>query len=207
LRIAILGGTGRIGAHLLTWALGVGHPVRALARDPAALPSRPGLEVTAGDALDPAAVAEVIAGADAVLSALGPRGSKTPSLLASAAANIITAMEKTGARRLICVSAAGAYLTEDPHANPLFKLILPLAFAKPWADVRAMEAQIRASGLDWTLVRATRLVNTPPAGHYRVSLDYPPRGGMKISRADIALFMQSALTENGWLNSSPALAY
>lgn len=207
MRLAILGATGGIGGRLLGWALDAGHPVRALARNPDALPPRPGLEVASGDALDAAAVAEVIAGADAVLSALGPRGAKAPSLLAGAAANIVGAMDKTGARRLISVSAAGAYITEDPQMNLLIKMILPRVFAKPFADVRQMEAVIRESGLDWTLVRASRLVNGPLTGQYRVSPDFPPRGGGKISRADVAHFMAVALTEVGWLSAAPALAY
>ena len=117
MRLAILGATGRIGGHLMNWALDAGHPVQALARDAAALPRRPGLRVTEGDARDLGAVTEVIADADAVLSALGPRGSKAPGLLAGAARSTVDAMRMTGARRLICVSAAGAYVTADPAAN------------------------------------------------------------------------------------------
>jgi uncharacterized protein YbjT (DUF2867 family) len=36
MQIAILGGTGGIGGHVLSWALDAGHPVRALARSPGA---------------------------------------------------------------------------------------------------------------------------------------------------------------------------
>jgi uncharacterized protein YbjT (DUF2867 family) len=128
MRLAILGATGGIGGHLLSQALDAGHTVHALARNPRALPPRPGLEVTAGHALDPAAVAEVIAGADAVLSVLGPRGNKTPSLLAGAAANTVSAMEKTGARRLICVSAAGAYVgSRVGDVFSLYRILLKIS--------------------------------------------------------------------------------
>jgi len=68
MQIAILGATGGIGGHLLSWALEAGHPVHALARRPEALPHRPGLTVTGGDALDAGAVAEVTARANAVLT-------------------------------------------------------------------------------------------------------------------------------------------
>jgi len=207
MRLAIFGVTGGIGGHLLSWAMDAGHPVHALARDPAALPPRPGLAVTGGDVLDAAAVAAVIAGTDAVLSALGPRGARVSSMLAGAAANITGAMAKSGARRLICVSAAGAYITEDPRANPLARAILPRILARQFADVREMEEVIRSGGLQWTLVRATRLVNGPLTGRYRVSPDYPQRGGRKISRADVAHFMAASLTEVSWLDSAPALAY
>ena len=42
MRLAILGGTGRIGAYVLDWALDNGHEVHALARSPQALPGRAG---------------------------------------------------------------------------------------------------------------------------------------------------------------------
>ena len=161
MRLAILGATGGIGGHVLDWALQAGHPVHALARSPQALAPAPGLTVTRGDALDADAVAEVIDGADAVVSALGPRGAKAPGLLSGAAANTVAAMQKAGARRLVCVSAAGAYITGDPHMNWLVKAILPRVLARQFADTRQMEDVIRASGLDWTLVRASRLTGLP----------------------------------------------
>ena len=271
MRIAILGATGRIGGHVLNWALDAGYPVTALARSPEALPQAPtiqerrgraapdqrttgregadplvlgataravpgrgagaqspsgeaapeavrtaawngtppGLTVVRGDALDKTAVAEVIADADAVISALGPRGAKAPSsgLLTEAAFNTVSAMQQSGARRLICVSAAGPFISTDPNMSWLVKQILPRILAKPFADVRGMEDVVRGSGLDWTLVRATRLVNGPGTGRYRVSPDYAPLGGGKISRADVAHFIAAVLTGNGWLQAAPALAY
>ena len=135
--------------------------MHVLARRPDAVPGRPGVTVTEGDATDPATVADVVAGADAVLSALGPRGAKTPGLLGSAASAATQAMVKHGVRRLICVSAAGAFIEGDPEANPLVKIILPRIFARSFAGVREMERVVRASALDWTLVRPTRLVNEP----------------------------------------------
>jgi uncharacterized protein len=73
-RLALLGGSGRIGSHVLSWALTSGHEVTALARNPGSLPASTGLTAVAGQATDADTVAKVIGGADAVLSALGPRG-------------------------------------------------------------------------------------------------------------------------------------
>ncbi|HEY6279397.1 MAG TPA: NAD(P)H-binding protein [Streptosporangiaceae bacterium] len=207
MKLAILGATGGIGGHLLDWALTAGHDVQALARTPAALRPAPGLRVVHGDALDPDPVSEVIAGTDAVLSALGPRGAAAPGLLAAAAANTVRGMAETGTRRLICVSAAGAYVAADPDMNWLVKLVLPRVFAAQFADVRRMEDEIRTSGLDWTLVRASRLVSGPLTGRYRVAPGYPPPGGRKIARADVAHFIAATLTGDAWLASAPALAY
>jgi putative NADH-flavin reductase len=207
MKIALLGGTGRIGSHLLTWTLQNGHEVTALARTPGSIVPVAGLTVISGEATDSGAVGDVVSGADAVLSALGPRGARTPALLEMAAGHIVAAMDKSGIRRLIAVSAAGAFIEADPDTGTVIKLILPRIFAKPFADVRQMESVIATSGLDWTLVRPTRLVNSPGTGRYRVRPDFPPPGGGKISRADVAHFMTGALIENNWVSGRPALAY
>jgi putative NADH-flavin reductase len=206
-RLAILGATGGIGYHLLSWAVDAGYPVHVLARRPEAVPGRPGVTVTQGDATDPEAVADVVTGAGAVLSALGPRGAKTPGLLASAASAVTQAMVKHGVQRLICVSAAGAFIRDDPQANPVVKIILPRIFARPFADVREMERVVRASTLDWTLVRPTRLVNGPGRGEFRIRDRYPAPGLTKIARADVAQFMMGALTDPGYLRQAPAICW
>jgi putative NADH-flavin reductase len=216
MRVAILGGSGGIGGHLLTWALDSGHDVTALVRNPAALAGQGAasaaggagsLTLITGDATDESAMRAAIDGADAVLSALGPRGAKTPGLLGTAAAHLTVAMEKAGVRRVICVSAAGPFIADDPDMGVLIKLILPRVFAKPFADTREMEAVISASDLDWTMVRASRLVDNPGTGRYRVRPDYSPAGGRKIARADVAHFIAAVLTEGSWLRARPALAY
>ncbi len=206
-RLAILGATGGIGGHLLSWAVDAGHPVHVLARQASAVPRRTGVTITEGDATDPVAVADVVASADAVLSALGPRGAKTPGLLASAAAVVTQAMVKSGVRRLLGVSAAGAFITGDPAAHPLVKMILPRIFARPFADVREMERVVRSTELDWTLVRPTRLVNEPGTGGYRIRDQYPPPGLTKIARADVAQFMITALTTDSYLHQAPAICW
>jgi putative NADH-flavin reductase len=209
MRIALFGGSGRIGTHVLAASIRSGHDVTALVRDPAGMAGEPasGLTLVAGDATDPVAAAAVIDGSDAVISALGPRGQKSPGLLGCAARNIVAGMEKSGTRRVICVSAAGAYIAGDPDMNLLIKLILPRLLASQFADVRDMEDVIAGSGLDWTLVRASRLVNNPETGRYRVRPDYAPAGGGKIARADVAHFIGATLDDNGWIRGRPALAY
>jgi putative NADH-flavin reductase len=207
MRVALLGGTGRIGGLLLAQALEKGHEVTVLARNTDALTPAAGLTAIRGDAADAQAVAAAVDGADAVLSALGPRGAKAPSLLERAADDTILAMGTVGTRRLICVSAAGAFIEGDPNMSALVKFILPRVFATQFADVRAMEQVVRASDLDWTLVRPTRLVNGEGTGKYRAAPDYAPPGGRKISRADVAHFIGAALEQDSWLKSAPALAY
>jgi putative NADH-flavin reductase len=207
MRIALLGGSGRIGSEVLDMLLADDHEVQVLARSGGSVRPADGLTVTEGDALDPASVAAVVKGADAVVSALGPRGARSQGLLEGAAANTVAAMNDVGVRRLIAVSAAGAFIMADPDSGALTKFVVPRVFAKPFADVRRMEDVIRASGLEWTLVRPTRLVRGPATSQYRTRSDFPPQGGMKVSRADVAQFIVDALGQHSWIGASPALAY
>ena len=92
---------------------------------------------------------------------------------------MVAAMEETGPRRLIRVSAGGPWVRDDPNMNWLIKLVLPRDLATAFADIRGMEDTIRASGLNWTLVRASQLTDGPLTGHYRVAPDFTPRGGAR----------------------------
>src|SRR5258707_571367 len=205
MKLTIFGASGRIGGQLLSWAVDADHDVQVLARSPQALRPRDGLTVTGGDVLDPAAVAAVISGADAVLSAVGPRildNFRKNELLGPAAANIIDGMHKTGARPLIPVSAAAAFIPRDPDKSWIVKQIQPRIFARVFADVRQMERVVKDSDLDWTLVRPARLVSDPGKGEYRVRADFPAPGGGKIARADVAHFIGAALTSATYIRES-----
>lgn len=74
MRVAVIGATGRTGRQLVEQALGRGHRVTVLCRDPARFTDGVAdrVRVVVGEATDPAAVRELLAGTDAVLSTLGP---------------------------------------------------------------------------------------------------------------------------------------
>jgi NAD(P)-dependent dehydrogenase (short-subunit alcohol dehydrogenase family) len=72
MNVTIFGASGGVGRELVEQAVARGHRVRAVVRRPAWVPcgAKP---VLVDDVTDPARVAEVTRGADAVLSALGLR--------------------------------------------------------------------------------------------------------------------------------------
>src|ERR1700744_2124917 len=65
-RVLVTGGSGFVGANLVTTLLERGYQVRSFDRAPSPLPSRPGLEVLQGDICDPDVVAAAVAGVDTV---------------------------------------------------------------------------------------------------------------------------------------------
>src|SRR5258708_27812658 len=75
MRLTVFAATGGIGRHLVDQAVAAGHDVTAVARSPRNLPADGRFRVVAADLAnpDPAVLASAVEGADAVLSALGPR--------------------------------------------------------------------------------------------------------------------------------------
>ena len=192
--VAVFGATGGIGIELVGQALGLGHSVTAFVRDPARLANRgDGLTIVTGDARDPADVARAVRGQDAVLCALGTSDLKQTTLRATGTANIIRAMEQEGVRRLIVVSAMGigASWTSLSLFNRLF---FATVLRSARADHEAQEAAVTASGLDWTIVRPSGLVNTPGTGVYDVGENVRATTS-RIPRADVAHLILKELAD------------
>jgi uncharacterized protein YbjT (DUF2867 family) len=139
--LAVTGGTGFVGRHVIDRALAAGHVVRALARAPQ--PPRAGVTWIAGALDDPQSLGTLCAGAAAVLHIAGTVNADRAGF---AAANIegtravIAAAREAGVRRFVHVSSLSA---REPQLSDY-----------GWSK-REGEALVEASGLDWTIVRPT----------------------------------------------------
>jgi putative NADH-flavin reductase len=199
MKLAILGATGATGNCLTDQALAAGHDVTAIVRDPARLtvPAHRRLRSLTADVMDPAAIIPGIAGADAVISAVGPHGTGPTTVIQHSLRSIIQAMEKTGTRRLLEVS--GSIVTdegESPYMRYLLKPIARRTFLRHVsADMRRGEDEIRDSDLDWTIFRPPSLTSKPAKGTYRTAIDRNLPHGFTISRADLAACMLTLLND------------
>lgn len=207
MKIVIFGSTGGTGRCLLEQAISAGHEVTAFARNPSnVLIHHARLCVWQGDVLDPARVEAAIAGHDAVLSALGVGLAGGKRVLSDGTRNIVAAMEKHSARRLVVESSYG--VGDSFHDASLFlRLIFRTVLRSTYEDKAREDEIIRASGLDWIVVRPAALTNGPRRGKHRVGEHLRLGLGAKISRADVAGFMLQQLEETKWLRKFPALSY
>jgi putative NADH-flavin reductase len=209
MRIVVFGATGPTGQQVLTQALAAGHQVVAVARNPQAVTPRPGLTVHAADATDAAAVGPAMAGADAVLSSLGARFSRAPiTLYSTATRTIIESMRAHRVRRLVVVSSGAVDQSRRPSGSFVFRRILePLVLNRLgrtlYADMREMERLVSSSGLDWTIIRPSGLLNTSTITEYQIREDFAD--GMFTSRADLAASMLAQLTDARFLNKTAAV--
>ena len=207
--LALFGATRGIGRHVVELALQSGHRVTALARDPAALAIRDDrLRVVQGDATDPAAVARVVAGTDAVVCALGAPARSRANVRSRGTEAIVRAMAQQGVQRLLCVSVLGAAETRQELPWFLRYLFFPLYLRRAVADHEAQERMIADSSLRWTIVRPPHLTDGPRTGVFQHG---EGSGGgawsLKISRADVAGFMLDQLDRDEYVGRRVGVSY
>jgi putative NADH-flavin reductase len=208
MRLTVFGATGGIGTELVKQALGRGHEVTAVVRDPARLtvPPATALTVITADVMDSAAIKPALDGADAAASALGPKRGGPPNILTDSMRAILAAMDATGTKRLVAVSASGFFVEEGESfltgkiAKPLLRRIL----RDNAADTRRMEGLITASSTDWTIMRPAQLTNAERRP-YKTAMDHYV--GPRIARADAADAILNALTDEKTVGHRVNLGY
>jgi N-acyl-L-homoserine lactone synthetase len=122
--------------------------------------------------------------------------------------NIIVAMKKQGVRRLIIsstLSAKDANDLPDFRAKALVALV-KLTMHAAYEEIVSVAETVRASELDWTIVRLTLLNDNSKSGKVRVG--YLGRGevGTWVSRADIADFMLKQVKDTKYLQQAPVIS-
>lgn len=201
MRLAVFGATGRAGRVVLEQALRDGHRVSALAREPARLPPHERLRVVAGDVTDPLAVTSTLAGTEAVVSTLG-RARRGPDVCADGMRTVLAAMAVGGPRRLVVLSNYGVADSRRRTAYVAVSWLLERAVLR---DKEKMEARLRDSGAEWTVVRAPVLTDGPRTGRYRTGSDLRLSFTARVSRADLAEFLLAELHDRGYVRQAVAI--
>ncbi len=208
MKVIIFGSTGNIGQQLVLQGLTLKHSITAFARSRKKLEDfeHENLRIYEGDVFDEKAVKNAIQGQDAVICALGAgRKGVTRS---EGTFNIIQAMEKTGVKRLIVQSTLG---TGDSWKNLNFfwKRIMFGWFLKDaYKDHQMQEKYVMESGLDWTIVRPGAFTDGKATGNYKHGFSSDDKSiKLKISKADIAMFILLQLNSDEYLHKTPALSY
>ncbi|AZP19738.1 NAD(P)-dependent oxidoreductase [Streptomyces aquilus] len=210
MKLTVFGATGGIGKEIVRQALGSGHEVTAVVRDPARLTvTGEGLEVFRADLTDPEAVRSAVAGRDAVLSGLGARSTKDAGIATRLTRTVLAAMEAEGVRRLLVVSAApvGPAPEHDGLLDRGMRGLVSALLKNVYTDLREMEAELARSGTDWTSVRPPRLQDKPVSGVYRTVVGGFPAKGRFAGRADVAHAMLSMIDDAGTVKQGVGVAY
>ncbi|MBP2379537.1 putative NADH-flavin reductase [Microbacterium phyllosphaerae] len=191
-RIVVLGGTGYAGRHIVSEAVSRGHEVVSVSRSE---PSNPveGARNVQGSVLDLASLGDVFDGADAVVSALSPRGDMEDSVL-DALRGLVEKLSGTKTRIGVVGGAGGSLVA--PGGPRLFDLDFPEEYkheAQVGIDSLALLESTDES-LDWFFVHPAEVFGPwaegERTGHYRDGGDVLVRdaeGKSFISGADFAI--------------------
>jgi putative NADH-flavin reductase len=202
-----LGATGGTGRLIVSDAVAKGHSVVALVCSTAGA-DLPGTELIEGDARDESTLRRALSGREAVLSALGAgMGLRKVSLLTEASRALVPAMTRSGVRRLVCISALGVGDSRGHGGFVFDRIFRPLLLSENYKDKGRQEAAIRASSLDWVIVRPAMLTDNPARGEVRAVTNLAGIHGGKIARADVARFVVDQLTTDTWLKKTPVILW
>ncbi|MFF8833427.1 NAD(P)-dependent oxidoreductase [Streptomyces sp. NPDC015131] len=213
MRISLFGATGMIGSRIAAEAVRRGHEVVAVSRSGEAPVPGPGVTAVAADAATARQVAEAVAGADVVASALVPPRDGTDPRVPFAALYdaFLRGVRAGGAGRVVVVGGAGSLTTADgvPLADaPGF----PAAYrgeALAHADLLAVLR--RTTDLDWTYVSPAALIAPGErTGTFRVGGDTlltDAEGESRISAEDYAVAFVDELEKGGHPRARISVAY
>ncbi|WP_261166003.1 SDR family oxidoreductase [Microbacterium sp. Marseille-Q6965] len=189
-RVVIIGGHGKVALRLAPLLRARGDEVTSVIRNPdhaadveeaGASPLVADVETMSVDAL-----AEILAGHDAVVWAAGAGGgdaARTYAVDRDAAIRSMDAAERAGVHRYVMVSYIGA---GPDHGTPEDSSFFPYAEAKSAAD-----AHLRSSRLEWTVLGPGGLTLDEPTG--RIAVRDPGDG--RVSRGDVAAVIAASLVE------------
>jgi putative NADH-flavin reductase len=201
MQLLVVGATGGTGKQAVEQALERGHFVTAFVRDPAKITiQHPSLTVLTGDVLKPETLLPATRRQDAVICALGSRPGRDDQAVSVGTQNLIAAMQQAGVRRLLVVSSLGVGTSYEEASLPS-KLFIKTFLSGVIAEKEKQEAAVRASRLDWLIVRPTSLTNGSATGQYRLGehLPFPLFAFPRISRADVAAFLLDQLDSDAYL--------
>ena len=207
MKVVLFGASGMIGSRVLTELLARGHRVQAVVRNPAKVEVHEGVTAEAGDINDVAAVAKLVSGEDAVISAYNPG---SPEQLVPATRNLIEGLKMGGIQRFLMVGGAGS-LEVAPGVTVLTSGHLPdewKGIAQAHAD--ALEL-LKDSDLDWTYLSPAAVIEPGErTGNFRLGTDQliaDAAGKSKISAEDYAIALVDELEKNEFVRRRFTLGY
>lgn len=211
MKLALFGSTGMIGSRILNEALLRRHELTAITRNPARFSLfHEQLTVVAGNVLDPASVAEVVKGHDAVISAVGPAGDASVQVVVEAARSLIDGLTRAGLGRLIVVGGAGS-LEIAPGALLVDAPAFPDAYRS--VAIAHLEAYnlYKTSNLDWTFVSpAAEIAPGERTGTFQVGADTlitNKQGESRISAEDYAIAFMDEVEKPQYIHHRMTVAY
>ncbi|KAB8229859.1 hypothetical protein ETB97_003550 [Aspergillus alliaceus] len=217
MRFLVIGGSGRTGQLTIAELLRRGHKVTALVRKPSSMEDKTGLKLVQGTPtkIDDVRVAFQFDVPDGVIVTLSaPRASDSPfaaptsppRLMADCNANVVAVMKEYGVKKVVILQAFGVGESWKNMNCALQLLMKKSNMIYQYDDHNLTDREVRASGVDFVLVRPSRLVDTDVQ-----EVKLWPHDGKGVpmmastSRVSVARWLVDAAERNKWDNTAPVI--
>ncbi|MBD8012460.1 MULTISPECIES: NAD(P)-dependent oxidoreductase [Microbacterium] len=210
-RIVVIGGTGYAGSHIAREAVSRGHEVTVISRQ---APDAPldGAQYVQGSVLDLDALGDVFDGADAVVSALSPRGDMENEVI-GALRGLIKRLAGTPSRLGVVGGAGGSLVA--PGGPRLFDQGFPEEYKhEAQVGIDSLELLQQTDDLEWFFIHPAEVfgpwVEGERTGRYRDGGDVLVRdadGNSTISGADFAIAVVDEIEQPKHRNDRFAVGY
>lgn len=204
MRVALIGASGNVGSRILAELVSRGHTVTGIGRNPEAIAAGPRVTTAKGDVNEAPALAKVLAGHDAVISAVPFRNTEPDTL--------IGAVRTSGVKRYIVVGGAASLMNAqgqrllDTPALAQFK-----NSPEPAGGARFLEAIRKVTDLDWTFFSpAVNFAPGPKTGKFRLGGDTvvtDAQGQSRVSMEDYAIALVNELEKPAHIRQRFTIGY
>ncbi|GAB3164700.1 NAD(P)H-binding protein [Microbispora hainanensis] len=189
-RILVTGATGNVGREVAAQLISAGVPVRAFVRDARTTRLPHEVEIATGDLSRPETLESALSGITTVFLVW-------PFLTSEGAPAVLSAIAGS-ARRLVYLSSSGVDDEAERQTDPINRL---------HAD---MERLIKASGLEWSILRAGTIASNALGWAGQIRQDGVVRGpGIAptavVHQADVAAVAARVLTGDGHVGATHVL--
>jgi uncharacterized protein len=189
MRVVLYGATGKAGSIILKELVDRGHSVTAVARTPEKVQKFKNVSVVQSDLSDPAKVAKIVKGADAVVSAYGPPPDKTTEIIAATDC-LVQGIKQAGGPRLVVVGGAGSLFVAPGvtvrESGHLPKELIPIVDA----HIQVLK-NLKQSSVNWTYFSPAGFFEPGErTGKFRLGKDdliADTQGNSRISFEDYAI--------------------
>lgn len=206
MKIAIIAANGRSGTKVVHAAIAAGHDVVAGVRGSHSFTPDKHLVVQDCDATNFTEVKALLRGCDAVVSMIGHISGTHPEVQTVATKHCIAAMNQLGMRRIISLTGTGVRFDGDKPSliDRLLTIGVGMVDPQRMSDGKQHAELLKASSLDWTLLRVLKLQNTPPRP-YRLTTGGPAK--LITSRDEVASAVITLLQDNSFVAKSPIISH
>ena len=205
MKIAVIAANGRSGKVFVRAALAAGHEIRAGVHSRSTFKPQPNLTIVKCDATNPDELRKLLTGQDAVVSLIGHVKGSEADVQTKATENTISLMRTLDIKRIVSLTGTGVRFPGDKitlidrFVSYGIKLIDPARVRDGKNHVEAL----KRCGLDWTVLRVSKLQNTRPRA-YSLTLSGPPK--LYVARREVAKAILEVLENNTFIGQAPIIS-